>query len=127
MSNHMWRDQWSVLLSKEHFLQQLEMTETAIRADLHKAGLTAPPLKWFRPSGGWPTPQMLRWVEERGYRTVLGSIWPFDGLTIPLLSNEKRLELQETFVERFAHPEGIVVMHDTGPWCRTCRRRGMDL
>jgi peptidoglycan/xylan/chitin deacetylase (PgdA/CDA1 family) len=113
LGNHMWRDQWSVLLSEDAFHQQLELTEEVIQADLRQAGQPATPLKWFRPSGGWPTPQMVGWAQNRGYRTVLGSIWPFDGLKVPLLSAEKRLELQEAFVERFAHPGGILVMHDT--------------
>jgi peptidoglycan/xylan/chitin deacetylase (PgdA/CDA1 family) len=113
LGNHMWRDQWSVLLSEQAFVDQLEDTAAAIQADVRQAGLPATPLRWFRPSGGWPTPQMLRWVESRGYRTVLGSIWPFDGLSIPLISAEQRLELQQAFVTRFAHPGGIIVLHDT--------------
>jgi peptidoglycan/xylan/chitin deacetylase (PgdA/CDA1 family) len=56
---------------------------------------------------------MLGWAESQGYRTVLGSIWPLDGISIPLLSPEKRLELQAQCVERFAHPGGILVLHDT--------------
>lgn len=56
---------------------------------------------------------MLAWAETLGYRTVLGSIWPFDGLSIPFLSKEVRTKLQVEFIERFAHPGGIIVMHQT--------------
>lgn len=114
LGNHMARDQWSVLLTKEQFIDQLQFTAIKIMQELEGSSSTAiTPLKWFRPSGGWPTPQMLAWAETLGYRTVLGSIWPFDGLSIPFLSNEVRTKLQEEFIERFAHPGGIIVMHDT--------------
>jgi peptidoglycan/xylan/chitin deacetylase (PgdA/CDA1 family) len=113
LGNHLWRDQWSLWLSEDAFSAQLGATAAAIQADLRNAGQSPTPLRWFRPGGGWPTPRMLRWAERRGYRTVLGSIWPCDGLPIPLLPSEARLALQETFVERYAHPGGIIVLHDT--------------
>lgn len=113
LGNHMARDEWSFRLPKEQFIEQLDSTADAIKHDLDSFGSLHSPLCWFRPSGGWPTPRMLDWVENRGYRTVLGSIWPFDGLSFPLLSPELRVELQQEFVERFAHPGGIIVMHDT--------------
>lgn len=113
LGNHMMRDQWSLLLPREEFMEQLDFTTEAIRKDLESNGIPCKPLRWFRPSGGWPTPQMTVWAEARGYRTVLGSIWPFDGIPIPLLTPEARLELQEQFVAHFAHPGGIIVMHDT--------------
>jgi peptidoglycan/xylan/chitin deacetylase (PgdA/CDA1 family) len=113
LGNHMARDEWSFRLSYEQFINQLESTASAIHQDLLTHGVQPSPLSWFRPSGGWPTPQMIQWAESHGYRTVLGSIWPFDGLSIPLLSPEVRLELQQDFVQRFAHPGGIIVMHDT--------------
>jgi peptidoglycan/xylan/chitin deacetylase (PgdA/CDA1 family) len=39
---------------------------------------------------------------------VLGSIWPLDGLGIPAPE-----QAQRWFVEQFAHPGGIVILHDT--------------
>lgn len=113
LGNHMQRDQWSIFLPRHKFLDQLDFTADAIREDLQAARLSDAPLRWFRPSGGWPTPQMVGWAEGRGYRTVLGSIWPFDGISVPFPSPEARQEFQEKFVECFAHPGGIIVMHDT--------------
>jgi peptidoglycan/xylan/chitin deacetylase (PgdA/CDA1 family) len=107
LGNHMEHDQWSISLGREEFLQQLEATAIAIRNDLAAADQSAP-LRWFRPSGGWFHPPMLAWVRSRGYRTVLGSIWPLDGLGIAPPEPAQRL-----LVERFAHPGGIVVLHDT--------------
>jgi peptidoglycan/xylan/chitin deacetylase (PgdA/CDA1 family) len=113
LGNHMARDQWSILLNHEQFLEQLEFTATVINADLETSGALPIQLRWFRPSGGWPTPRMMAWAGSRGYQTVLGSIWPFDGLSVPLVSPQIRLELQQRFVEHFAHPGGIIVLHDT--------------
>jgi peptidoglycan/xylan/chitin deacetylase (PgdA/CDA1 family) len=114
LGNHMARDQWSILLNKEQFIDQLQSTSINIMQELEISGSAdITPLKWFRPSGGWPTPRMLEWAGALGYRTVLGSIWPFDGLSIPLLQQQDRVLLQREFIERFAHPGGIIVMHDT--------------
>jgi peptidoglycan-N-acetylglucosamine deacetylase len=113
LGNHMARDQWTILLSQNQFFEQLEFTANAIQQDLLAFGAPPVNLHWFRPSGGWPTPRMVEWAADGGYRTVLGSIWPFDGLSIPLVTPRIRLELQQQFVERFAHPGGIIVMHDT--------------
>ncbi len=113
LGNHMWRDQWSLWLPETEFLAQLQATAAVIQADLRLGGHAPYPLRWFRPSGGWPTPWMLRWAERRGYRTVLGSIWPLDGLPMPLLSNQARLGAQRRIVQRLAHPGGILVLHDT--------------
>ena len=107
LGNHMEGDQWSITLGQEDFLQQLEATALAIKNDLAAANQSAP-LRWFRPSGGWFHPPMVEWARSRGYRTVLGSIWPLDGLGIAPPEPAQRW-----IVERFAHPGGIVVVHDT--------------
>jgi len=107
LGNHMWGEQWSFTLGREDFLPQLDDTSVAIKDDLAAAGQTAP-LRWFRPSGGWFHPPMVEWAHSRGYRTVLGSIWPLDGLGIAPPEPAQRW-----LVERFAHPGGIVVLHDT--------------
>ncbi|MFN7820011.1 MAG: polysaccharide deacetylase family protein [Cyanobacteriota bacterium] len=112
LGNHMARDQWSVLLNKEQFFDQAQYTSIEIMKDLKQFRVPPVPLKWIRPSGGWPTPRMLDWAETLGYRTVLGSIWPFDGLSLPL-PDKGRIALQQEFIERFVHPGGIIVMHDT--------------
>ena len=81
LGNHMWRDEWSIRLDREEFLQQLDQTAAVISNDLAAAELGAP-LRWFRPAGGWLHPPMVQWAASRGYRTVLGSLWPLDGQSI---------------------------------------------
>jgi peptidoglycan/xylan/chitin deacetylase (PgdA/CDA1 family) len=51
---------------------------------------------------------MLEWARSRGFQTVLGSIWPLDGLGIAPPEPAQRW-----FVEQFAHPGGIVILHDS--------------
>ena len=63
------------------------------------------PLRWFRPGGGWIRPSMLRSVAARGYRLVLGSIFPWDTFHPPPV-------WMAWFVLRNAHPGAILVLHD---------------
>jgi peptidoglycan/xylan/chitin deacetylase (PgdA/CDA1 family) len=120
LGNHMWRNQWSVTLGREGFLQQLDDTTAAIKDDLAAAD-QRPSLRWFRPSGGWFHPPMLAWASSRGYRTVLGSIWPLDGLCIAPPE-----QAQRWFVERFAKPGGIIVLHD-GQVATPATRRTLEV
>jgi peptidoglycan/xylan/chitin deacetylase (PgdA/CDA1 family) len=94
-------------------INQLESAASLIRKGLLAHGVQPSSLGWFRPSGGWPTPQIIQWAEHHGCRALLGSIWPFDGLLLSLLSPEARLELQQEFVQRFTHLGDIIVMRDT--------------
>ncbi len=106
LGNHLWDEGWCFSLGKRAFLEQLDATGEAIASDL-AAGGRCTPLRWFRPSGGWLHPAMVGWARSRGYRTVLGSVWPLDGL--PLTPPEP---LQRWIVQRLAHPGAILVLHD---------------
>jgi len=59
----------------------------------------------FRPGSGWYNDRMLRTAESRGYRTVLGSVYPFDAHLswTPFLS---------WFVLQNTGPGSILVLHD---------------
>ena len=62
-------------------------------------------MKWFRPSHGFFSPGMLAYVALRGYRCVLGDVYPFDPeLRSPSLST--------WHVKRGIHPGAIVILHD---------------
>lgn len=102
IGHHMDTDNVSARLSPTHFRQ----TFNQAAADLH--GAAAPrslPLHWFRPGGGWIRPSMLRYVAQRGYRLVLGSIFPWDTFHPPV-------SWMCWFVLSNAHPGGILVLHD---------------
>lgn len=113
LGNHLWRDRWSVLLGRRRFAAELEETGRQLQAALLSAG-RPDSLHWFRPAGGWCHPWMLAWARERGYRGVLGSLWPFDGLELPLISRRRwRQAFQIWWIRRFVHPGAILVLHDT--------------
>lgn len=59
----------------------------------------------FRPASGWFDDRMVEQAARLGYRTVLGSVYPFDAQhPFPSLSS--------WFVRRHAAPGSIVVLHD---------------
>lgn len=64
-------------------------------------------LKWFRPGSGWYDDGMIEAAERRGYRTVLGRIYPLDtALPSPALAAR--------YILWRAGPGEIIILHDTG-------------
>lgn len=59
-----------------------------------------------------PKAAFLRQLDDTSaassFQTVLGSIWPLDGLGMAPPE-----QAQRWFVEQFAHPGGIVILHDS--------------
>lgn len=74
IGHHMHEDSVSARLSPAAFRQAFDRAAADLRAAAAPRGL---PLHWFRPGGGWIRPSMLRSVAARGYRLVLG--WMFPG------------------------------------------------
>ncbi|WP_254994189.1 polysaccharide deacetylase family protein [Cyanobium sp. Aljojuca 7D2] len=102
IGNHLQRDRISAFLDGPAFIEELCSTEQSLR----RAAAPRPlPLHWLRPGGGWVHPPMLRRVRARGYRTVLGSVFPWDTFHPPLA-------FQRWFVARNAHPGAVLVLHD---------------
>jgi peptidoglycan/xylan/chitin deacetylase (PgdA/CDA1 family) len=61
----------------------------------------------FRPASGWYDERMVREAAGLGYRTVLGSVYPFDAqLPFPGFAS--------WYVRRWSSPGAILVLHD-GP------------
>lgn len=61
----------------------------------------------FRPGSGWYDDRMIRTARERGYRTVLGSVYPFD-------AQVSSTGLLSWYVLQNTVPGSILVLHD-GP------------
>jgi peptidoglycan-N-acetylglucosamine deacetylase len=61
----------------------------------------------FRPGSGWYNDEMVEFAAERGYRTVLGSVYPFD-------SHLPWTGFLSWYVLETVTPGAIVVLHD-GP------------
>ena len=59
----------------------------------------------FRPASGWYDDRMIREAEGSGYRTVLGSVYPFDAqLPFPGFAG--------WYIRRLVRPGAILVLHD---------------
>lgn len=61
----------------------------------------------FRPASGWYDDRMVAAASRRGYRTVLGSVYPFDA-AVPVPS------LLAWYVLRSTVPGSVLILHD-GP------------
>jgi peptidoglycan/xylan/chitin deacetylase (PgdA/CDA1 family) len=102
IGHHMNEDSVSARLSSARFRQAFDQAAAQLQSAAAPCTL---PLRWFRPGGGWIRPSMLRSVAARGYRLVLGSIFPWDTFHPPPA-------WMAWFVLRNAHPGAILVLHD---------------
>ncbi len=102
IGHHMNEDSVSARLSPAEFRQAFDQAATQIRSFAAPATLL---LCWFRPGGGWIRPSMLHSIATKGYRLVLGSIFPWDTFHPPV-------GWMHWFVVRNAHPGAILVLHD---------------
>ena len=103
IGNHLWCDARSAGLDEAAFLHQLSATAAAVERAAAPQTLR---WRWCRPGRGWFHALMLSWLAERGYRLVLGSIFPWD-------TNQPPLWFVRAFVQLIAQPGGILVRHDT--------------
>jgi peptidoglycan/xylan/chitin deacetylase (PgdA/CDA1 family) len=97
LGNHLLRDYPSILLSSREFERQLLEVD-----ELLPEG-TSP--KWFRPGSGWFRGRMLELVEKRGYRCVLGSVYPQD-------TKLRNVRLIRRYITRKIFPGSILILHD---------------
>lgn len=99
VANHLYKDRKTILLRKEEMLEYLEKTEGMIHQTT--------PVRYFRPGGGWITPEMAWFAREKNYQTVLGSAYVFDTLSPPRWYMLNALK-------SMVRPGSIVVLHDGG-------------
>jgi peptidoglycan/xylan/chitin deacetylase (PgdA/CDA1 family) len=100
LGNHLIEDQPSILHSVEEFRTRLDRAHTI----LSQYG----EIKWFRPGSGLYSREMLNITEQAGYKTVLGSIYPFDShIPSPWFASR--------FILSQAKPGAVIVLHDVGP------------
>jgi len=72
LGNHLTRDEPSVWLSAREFEAALVEADSV----LSRFGQ----MRWFRPGSGWYSDTMLAIARARGYRSALGSVYPYDAL-----------------------------------------------
>lgn len=97
IGHHMRTDESSIRLSDERFAADFRQTEEL----LQPFGGT----HWFRPGSGWYDDAMVAEVTRRGYRLVLGDVYPFDA-QVPIRA------FAEGWVLDRVRPGSIIVLHD---------------
>jgi peptidoglycan-N-acetylglucosamine deacetylase len=97
LGHHMLYDERSIALPADTFAARFD----AVDSMLDELGGS----RVFRPGSGWFDQQMVEQAAERGYRTVLGSVYPFDA-HLPSVRFASWYLLQNLV------PGAIVVLHD---------------
>ena len=100
LGNHMMYDEPSDRLSPEVFRAQISQTDAILRAFV-------PVVRWFRPGSGRFDAWMFAAICDRGYRGVLGDVYPFDA-QLPWNDFTYR------FIRASVRPGSIVILHE-GP------------
>lgn len=99
LGHHMMLDEPSRSLPDEVFASRFDEMD-GILADLGGSRI-------FRPGSGWFDDRMVRVAGKRGYRTVLGSVYPFDA-HLPWAG------FLAWYVRTHTEPGSVIVLHD-GP------------
>jgi len=96
-AHHMMRNEPSIRLPAAEFDAQFEAMDRRL---IELGGV-----RLFRPGSGWYDEDMVQAVEARGYRLVLGDVYPFDA-HIPFTS------FLSWYILRNVAPGSIIVLHD---------------
>ncbi|MEM7066293.1 MAG: polysaccharide deacetylase family protein [Cyanobacteria bacterium P01_B01_bin.77] len=99
LGHHMTKDEASIGLPAEQFRTKFVTADQALAA--------YGDVGWFRPGMGWYNDRMLHQIENRGYRLVLGSLFPYD-------THIPSVRFAQWFVLNNLEPGDILVLHD-GP------------
>jgi len=97
LANHLMYDEPSIRLAPDEFESQLLQADAALQPYSD--------LRWFRPGSGWYDEGMLATLQRHGYRTALGSIYPYD----PQVASAW---FSSHYVLWKARPGAIIVLHD---------------
>ncbi len=99
LGNHLTRDEPSIDLSPRAFEASMMEADGVLSRFA--------PVRWVRPGGGWYNDSMLSTIRAHGFRTVLGSVYPYDA---ELPSHTYAIR----HVMRNARPGSIIILHDGG-------------
>lgn len=97
IGNHMTRDEPSHRLSKPEFIRKFNQADSILSrfADV----------RWFRPGSGFYNEWMIEYVESRGYRCALGSVYPVDTIT-------RSPSFSSFYISMTVRPGSIIILHD---------------
>ncbi|KAM6488201.1 cystathionine beta-lyase [Trichoderma sp. SZMC 28011] len=108
LGNHAMRDEPSSSLSNDELERQVKEVKAMLTTAYEAEGKILPN-NYFRPGSGWFNHRMRDLLGNRGFRIVLGSIYPHDP-QIPYPSTNAKHILS------MAHPGGIIICHDRRGW-----------
>ncbi len=109
LGNHLMRDEPSIQQPIEEYEQDLLAADAILRDGLARAvdpAESVPSPRWLRPAGGFYSQDMVAIATRHGYRTVLGSIFPYD-THLPWSAFAQRQILANL------QPGEIIVLHDS--------------
>jgi peptidoglycan/xylan/chitin deacetylase (PgdA/CDA1 family) len=101
LGNHMTHDEPSIKLSHSDFVAKFNEADKVLSEFSE--------IRWFRPGSGWYNSTMIQYLanDKRGYRCVLGSVYPFDA-TIPSPS------FATNYILWNVKSGDIIILHDRG-------------
>jgi len=108
LGNHAWKDEPTISLPPSQLDRQVMEVEALLpsNAPLSISSEVYPnPPKYFRPGSGFFNKAMVRRIQQLGYRTVLGSVYPHD----PQIHNAG---INARHVLGRIRPGSVVIMHD---------------
>lgn len=108
LANHAMRDEPSRALADDELARQLAAVEARLAAAYAAAGARLPN-NYFRPGSGLFSRRMRLLLARRGFRLVLGSVYPHDA-QLPFAGVNARHILS------MVHPGAIIICHDRRPW-----------
>ena len=97
LANHTLYERASIFVPSEELSAELEATH----ALLSPYGA----VRWFRPGSALFSAQMLQTASDRGYRTALGDVFPFD-------SHIPSSRFHAWYILRHVRPGSVIVLHD---------------
>lgn len=97
LGNHLRTTKQASRLSLDEFKRDFDACAAAIEPQT--------PARLYRPSSDFGTPQQLEYVRSKGYRTVIGTVFPLDHwISSPWMLS--------SLIEWLAIPGGIIILHD---------------
>jgi peptidoglycan/xylan/chitin deacetylase (PgdA/CDA1 family) len=108
LGNHAMRDEPSRGLSNDELEKQVNEVK-AMLTEAYEAEDKILPNNYFRPGSGFFNRRMRDLLGNRGFRIVLGSIYPHD----PQIPYPTR---NANHILSMAHPGGIIICHDRRSW-----------
>ena len=99
IGNHMTRDEPSYKLSKPEFIRKFNKADSVL-SQYAEVG-------WFRPGSGFYSEQMIDYINSRGYRCALGSVYPVDTIT-------RSSSFSSFYISMTVRPGSIIILHDRG-------------